>query len=58
MIKHFRIHFGQGAFRTEKFSHHEDFKFKDGLAELFTDFDKLKIVPEVGEEEEEEEEDP
>jgi hypothetical protein len=58
MIKYFSIHFGHGAFITEKFSHHEDFKLSDGLKELFPDFDKIKVLPEEEEEEEESEEGP
>lgn len=33
-IAHFRLHFGRGAFLTEKFSHQENFAFTKGSEEL------------------------
>jgi hypothetical protein len=54
MIKYFRVHYGRGAFRTEKFDH-EGFMFKEGLKELIPDLNKQKIIPPEPEEAEEEE---
>lgn len=55
MIKHFRVHYGRGAFRIEKFDH-EGFMFKEGLKELLPDFEKQKVIPPESEEESEESE--